>query len=220
MEFDTVVPILTVGSADKSELPFTALVVHQLWLDSRRDKLGGCDAIDWKVTALPMKYQGAIGRDRLIVSTLNADTEKNRGRFLRLAHPNEVNPAGIFGMNPLNFTEATAGGCHRTEQEGQQYLVHYGHDSRALGEKSCQAPFPGPFIPSVYRSAASITRMSSHCPILRSISESRTVARLSVITTESESRPIRLPAGEDRATATRLGGPARDGLLVIMTTIV
>jgi hypothetical protein len=37
---------------------------------------------------------------------------------------------------------------------------------------------------------------------------------------ESESNPILRPSAEDRVTATLLGCPARDGLLVIMATIV
>lgn len=45
------------------------------------------------------------------------------------------------------------------------------------------------------------------------------VARLSVITTESPSRPALRPSAEERMTVTRLGWPARNILPVIMATM-
>ena len=57
-------------------------------------------------------------------------------------------------------------------------------------------------------------------PRARSISFSRTVARLSVITTESIKMRACLPCPEFNGKVTRLAWPARDMLLVIIATML
>src|ERR1019366_1386562 len=72
----------------------------------------------------------------------------------------------------------------------------------------------------VVRNAASSSRASGRVPITRSISEWRTVARLSVMITESINSPDPSPPSLATRTTTRLGCPARAMLLVIIATIV
>jgi len=74
--------------------------------------------------------------------------------------------------------------------------------------------------PSVCLSAALTAAISAQVPNARSISESSTVARLSVITTESSCKPVCRPCAVCSEIETRLGCPARAGLLVIIATIV
>ena len=72
--------------------------------------------------------------------------------------------------------------------------------------------------PKVCRNAASTGSIDSF-PMTRSISLAAIVAILSVITTESVSKPERLPLDEDINTVTRLGWLARNNLLVIIATM-
>jgi hypothetical protein len=69
---------------------------------------------------------------------------------------------------------------------------------------------------NVFLSAASTSAMSGISPITEWIALSKTVARLSVMITESAKRPYDIPVGEDKATDTRLGWPARDRFDVII----
>jgi hypothetical protein len=63
------------------------------------------------------------------------------------------------------------------------------------------------------------TSVIGKVPITRSIATSATVARLSVMTTESVSSPVRCPIGVDTSTTTRLGWFARNRRLVIIATM-
>jgi len=74
--------------------------------------------------------------------------------------------------------------------------------------------------PNVFLNAESISVMSVTLPIRRSNSESRRVARLSVMTTESERSPAAFPAFDATGSVTRLGCPPRARSLVIIATIV
>ncbi len=67
---------------------------------------------------------------------------------------------------------------------------------------------------------ALLMRLIGNDPITLLMAASLTVARLSVITTESAKRPACFPSGEDSSTVTRLGWPARTIWLVIMARII
>ena len=72
----------------------------------------------------------------------------------------------------------------------------------------------------VARNAASSSVVPGKVPITRSISEECTVARLSVMITESVNSPDRLPLSLEANTLILDGCPPRAMLLVIIATIV
>ena len=90
-----------------------------------------------------------------------------------------------------------------------------GRSLRRLPAPALTSPVTSPAYVVVHRRGCPYP---AACPITRSISASNTVARLSVITTESVLSPICRPSAEDCDTLTRLGWPARERLLEIIAS--
>src|SRR5438477_1371887 len=87
------------------------------------------------------------------------------------------------------------------------------------------------FLPSLWKfvaheservcfNAVSTRPSAGNRPRIESISDSRTVVRLSVMITESRRRPAACPSAEFTETRTRLGWPTRARLVEIMATMV
>lgn len=108
VKLDSIVLILFGGTTDKSGCSIWPLVFLGFDLNPCRDKVAGSGLASRKRIALPMNGEKAIGRDGLSVYTLGANTEVLGGRTLALADTNELNTAGILGMNPLNLTETAS----------------------------------------------------------------------------------------------------------------
>ena len=111
VKLDPIILILFGGTTDKSGCRIWSHVLLGSDLNPRRNKVAGNGVASRESTALPMNSEEAIGRDGSSVCAFDANAKVRCGRPLALADPDELNPARIFSMNPLDLTQTAADDC-------------------------------------------------------------------------------------------------------------